>query len=531
MDPQADPDTEFIVDSTSEHTESALYSSALFPQAGGLKSNAKLKSTRFSPSFLGARVTEIQPSGTARTQIRKYLETMRRQMADQRSVTNYNYYITGGFGGSGGEGQGRGGDGGVGHGPTVYFGQPQAQEPSEFQKIRLGDVRLIKEVHLSRRSGIVDRQSRAVGVRRIYHAEIRRDPGTVTVAMYQGDGAEEEAANYLSDVLREPSMDYDDLQVWIRSATGELRLDLAQRGSETSFRFDRWWEVDVLRLDNVSLDAPDSEDIIISSLSEDQYHELFSAEHPIGLGVFRLDSPHGTCVRITESLQILPEAEPHWDDYGAPGELLPNSWIQYDSHQTPELQFRLSSASSEIRKAWLAQANRIFTELHEVDHVEDYVCVDQVQFNLRIDNKCHIDHDPVGYLFVCPAQDFRANIEPQMHLYQWPACPAYWSLDPSGADRLSTEDAKNLGFPAIHIETIMVGRSWDHSVYKGLRQFHEGKGFFNSDSGEVARQLGYPTLVLSDVNTGTPFPAHDAGESWDCEEDDHALCREFDHYL
>ncbi|KAF7353165.1 hypothetical protein MSAN_01504000 [Mycena sanguinolenta] len=210
MDPQADPDTEFMVESTSEHTESALYDffvSAVVlwlnftplkifqrPLSPGRRAQKQCQTqiNRFSPSFLGARVTEIQLSGTARTQIRKYLETMRRQIADQRSVTNYNYYITGGFGGSGGEGQGRGGDGGVGHGPTVYFGQPQAQEPSEFQKIRLGDVRLIKEVHLSRRSGIVDRQNRAVGVRRIYHAEIRRDPGTVTVAMYQGDGAEEQ---------------------------------------------------------------------------------------------------------------------------------------------------------------------------------------------------------------------------------------------------------------------------------------------------------------------------------------------------
>ena len=36
----------------------------------------------------------------------------------------------GGRGGSGGVGGDQGGDGGTGQGPTVYFGQPQAQEPS-----------------------------------------------------------------------------------------------------------------------------------------------------------------------------------------------------------------------------------------------------------------------------------------------------------------------------------------------------------------------------------------------------------------
>ncbi|KAJ6464479.1 hypothetical protein C8R45DRAFT_794667, partial [Mycena sanguinolenta] len=74
----------------------------------------------------------------------------------------------------------------------------------------------------------------------------------------------------------------------------------------------------------------------------------------------------------------------------------------------------------------------------------------------------------------------------------WPACPAYWSLDPSGADRLSTEDARILGFPAIHIEGIMAGMSWDRSVYEGLRRFHEGKGFDPESQEEVTRQLGYP---------------------------------------
>ncbi|KAF7353211.1 hypothetical protein MSAN_01508800 [Mycena sanguinolenta] len=580
MDPQADSDDEFIVFSTSDYTDSASYPSA---QAGGLKSNAKLfvKSIGSLPSLLEARVTECQASGTARTHIRKYSETMGRQIADHRSVTNY--YINGGRGGSGGRGGDQGGDGGVGHGPTIYFGQPQEREPSEFRTIRLGDVKLVKEV-------VVGHQRQGVVARRIYHAQIRRDPGTVTVAMYQGDSAEKElyrngdsmsqkyesirhpnimqlyglvstkglyamvfhyelipVCQFLrrfehSSILRTYIIGYclimkstefgeatnyiDDAigysmatSVWIRPSTRELCLDLAPSGPGTFFNI---LKSPVLRLENLSLDAPNSEDILISSLSDDQYHELccqypiarfpwfqVSTRHPVGPGIFRSDSQHETCVRIPEPL-ILPEAELYWNlGRRAPGKLLPNSWIRYDPGRayTLRLKLQLSFWEHRIVKAWLAQASCIFTELQEVAHVEDYVCIHGVEFTLRITDEREI---PEGYLFVCPPQDLRTSTERHASLYQWPACPAYWSLDPSGADRLSTEDARNLGFPAIHTETVVGGLSWDHSIYQGLRRFHEGKGF-NPESQEVARRLGYPVFEAS--SDGAPFPAREAAST------------------
>ncbi|KAF7353206.1 hypothetical protein MSAN_01508300 [Mycena sanguinolenta] len=597
MDPQADSDEEFIVVSTPDCTESASYPGAPFP---GLKSSAELfvKSIGFLPSLLGVRVTEFQGSGTSRTHIRKYSETIKRQIVDQHSITNYNCVINGGRGGSGGKGSDQGGHGGAGHGPTVYFGESQEREPSEFRTIPRGDMKLVKEVRLSPQSGVVGRQSRGVSVRRaVYHAKIRGDPGTVTVAVYQGNGAEEEwrkdvakyksiwdphimqpyglvstnglyamvfhdelipyrqfcrrfenspiltvyiagycpigkntefeeATNYISGGFRKSS-EYGDLSAWIRPSTGELCLDLVQGGPEPISELPWWVDADVvhvLRLENVSLDAPDLEDMIISSLSEDQYHELcsqpsiarhryfqISTKYPVGPGIFRLDSQDGTCVWITEPLQILPDKEFDWDNHGhAPDELLPNSWIRYDSRQTYALGLHSLClfSSYKPRKAWLAQATHIFVELDEVAHVEDYVCVFRVEFILQIPYKPDI---PEGYLFVCPPQDFHTGTEPHSNLYQWPACPAYWSLDPSGADCLSTEDAKNLGFPAIHIETKMYGDSWDRSVYEGLRRFHKGKGF-DPDSREVARQLGYLLYkVLGDLGSEVPFPAREVG--------------------
>ncbi|KAF7353162.1 hypothetical protein MSAN_01503700 [Mycena sanguinolenta] len=151
------------------------------------------------------------------------------------------------------------------------------------------------------------------------------------------------------------------------------------------------------------------------------------------------------------------------------------------------------------------------------------VCVNEVVFTLRLVDDHHINPD--GYLFVCPPEDFRIGTQAHANLYQWPACPAYWSLDPSGTDHLKPEDARILGFPAIHIETMMYGASWDRSVYKGLRQFHEGKGF-DPESQEVARRLEYPLYeVLSDR---VPFPAR---EAWECDLKDPKLCREMCHWL
>jgi hypothetical protein len=61
------------------------------------------------------------------------------------------------------------------------------------------------------------------------------------------------------------------------------------------------------------------------------------------------------------------------------------------------------------------------------------------------------------------------------------------------AQRLSTQDAYNLGFPSLGLSTVILGRSWDASVYAALRQFHQAKGF-DPDS---ARYLGHPLYELS----------------------------------
>jgi hypothetical protein len=58
------------------------------------------------------------------------------------------------------------------------------------------------------------------------------------------------------------------------------------------------------------------------------------------------------------------------------------------------------------------------------------------------------------------------------------------------------EDATALGFPTISLSTKIYGKSWDDSVYEGLRQFHQAKGF-DPDSLDIARHLGEPFYQLA----------------------------------
>lgn len=107
--------------------------------------------------------------------------------------------------------------------------------------------------------------------------------------------------------------------------------------------------------------------------------------------------------------------------------------------------------------------------------------------------------DPAGFLFLCPQQDFRTDPSS----YHWPDCLAYWSFDPSGVKRLSAEEATQLGFPSLQLNTLISGKSWDASVYAGLHQFHQAKGF-DPESQDIARYLGFPLYQLS-CDIDAPF--------------------------
>ncbi|KAJ6462570.1 hypothetical protein C8R45DRAFT_1178304, partial [Mycena sanguinolenta] len=161
------------------------------------------------------------------------------------------------------------------------------------------------------------------------------------------------------------------------------------------------------------------------------------------------------------------------------------------------------------RHTWISQANHIFCRLQITSNFEDYVVVEGIFFDLNIMQT--IGDPPEGFLFLCPIEDFQSG----PYSFCWPVCAAYWSLDPSGIDRLSPEDAAQLGFSSFKLTTNAVGSYWDASVYEGLHQFYQAKGF-DSYSQDVARHLGLQLYHL--------YSQHDApfvpdGEDFDADID------------
>ncbi|KAJ6512399.1 hypothetical protein C8R45DRAFT_890207 [Mycena sanguinolenta] len=138
---------------------------------------------------------------------------------------------------------------------------------------------------------------------------------------------------------------------------------------------------------------------------------------------------------------------------------------------------------------WLSQANHIFTALQISSDFQDYVIMDDIHFKLTISTTADM---PTGFLFLCPPKQFQSGPSS----LKWPECPAYWSLNSSGIERLTPEDAADLGFPSFVLSTEVLVFSWDANVYAGLRGFHLAKGF-DPDSQDVARHLGHKLYELS----------------------------------
>ncbi|KAJ7747870.1 hypothetical protein B0H14DRAFT_445952 [Mycena olivaceomarginata] len=503
---------------------------------------------------------------------------------------------------------------------TNNVSNPPLEEPAAFRTILLGDLDLIKEIHLDNESGVVGRQKRGGGIRRMYTAEIvGSESRTMTVAVYQGHKAEEEwrqhvakyesirhphimklyglvknqglrAMVFLNELIPFPQFlkrfehsriltsyiyaycasewwaaiicwnsvspmqeeNYLSFPVWIRPATGELCVDLVQGQERSTFLSDFVRiQVNVPRLENISSNASDAEAAVILNLYDDELHELFSVHRmtqdrwfPVSAKlsfqleptIFRWNIQPRTLVPITEPLggSWIVDYDLEWSSDSRlkqrEPKLMTSSWTRYHSSRVSDLNLAVYVVfhhQSEAHKSWLAQANHIFAQLGATSHFEDYICATGFVFTLRCLPNTYNNQKPTGYLFVCPPEFFRIGQDS----LQWPHQPAYWSLDPSGAARLSTEDARTLGFPIIHIETTIYGLSWDDTVYDKLRLLHRSKGF-DPNTQEAARHLGYPLFELC-RDAGAPFACGEVTASYRgrCVMKDAELCQELGHYL
>ncbi|KAF7340615.1 hypothetical protein MSAN_02133200 [Mycena sanguinolenta] len=312
-----------------------------------------------------------------------------------------------------------------------------------------------------------------------------------------------EVYNYLSSEFHQGVFS-DVCTKWIRRSTGRLCAEFTQHN-------DVWLSItpgefpDLSGMHATSALHTDASNFVINSLTLGQYHLMcwnhlaqirpiaISASTTVDLGaVFRHSGD-----LLEESIEIAfsPRAEaPPLDDWrtleGSTGEVMPNGWTRFQSDDVINNILYLSCTILSDRHPWLSQANHIFRRLHIMSNFEDYVPLYAIDFTLRISGPT--GDPPVAFLFLSPRVDFQTGPSS----FRSPACPAYWSFHPSGADPLSSEHVTQLGFPPFELTASAFGTSWSASVYEGLRQFHQAKGF-DPYSQDVARHLGHQLYQLS----------------------------------
>ncbi|KAF7374204.1 hypothetical protein MSAN_00302500 [Mycena sanguinolenta] len=493
------------------------------------------------------------------------------------------------FGGTGGNGGGgvHGGSGGLGEGPrvkivaggkimtinknysvatnapsgcSVYVAETDHDTDSQtgFRTLALGDIDLQQEIRVNS-YGVV---------RKLYSAKIGGKNPNVTVAIYQGSGAEQEwrrdvkkymairhpnivqlyaiamcgnihAAVFYDDLIPvrqflglykhshlstvyiyayidnefEGLQDYfqtifghslwhDDCTFLIRCSTGRFCVDLVPGEVLIYYPSSELSTQQGLQF----LSAQIMEATVIDSLALDQYHNLCYREFSetrfmsvsrsvtVNIGsVFHCpsDNTFDDMVEIAWLPNIGLWRPASWHSSTSSfGELMPDGWTRFNSRDIEDATASVEFATSTSSQYWLSQANHIFSALHILSDFQHYVVPGRIEFQLTIST--NEADTPMGFLFLCPPEDFRA----EKSSLKWPDYPAYWSLNPSGAERLTLEEAISLGFASFQLRTQSYGKSWDASVYAGLRQLHRGKGF-DPDSQDLARHLGCPPYQLS----------------------------------
>ncbi|KAJ7851349.1 hypothetical protein B0H13DRAFT_2360188 [Mycena leptocephala] len=168
--------------------------------------------------------------------------------------------------------------------------------------------------------------------------------------------------------------------------------------------------------------------------------------------------------------------------------IMANGWIRIRSAAAVNAyRRRINNIDS---STWLAQAHDIFNRLGITRGFEHFRSIFGIQYYLNLLGPT--DNLSFGYLFLCPLAELQAE-DPTC--FRIADCIAYWSLDPSGVNRLSQEMAEDLGFPAINFNIAVEVLSWDASVYDGICQFQKAKGF-DPYSQEVALELGDSLLQI-----------------------------------
>ncbi|KAJ7171451.1 hypothetical protein C8R46DRAFT_185100 [Mycena filopes] len=153
----------------------------------------------------------------------------------------------------------------------------------------------------------------------------------------------------------------------------------------------------------------------------------------------------------------------------------------------------------EMQRCWLSQANRIRQESGAVD---SYWIPGGVKFRISI--WYPEDHYTLRGTFMAdtPSSEiylflFRPQVKyvdgyPVIGIPH-PRDAFYWSFNPRGTTRMTSEEAEEVGVPYVFFESWVTGASWAPGNYETLADFHRAKGF-DPYSRQIATELGYPII-------------------------------------
>ncbi|KAJ7116884.1 hypothetical protein C8R44DRAFT_791587 [Mycena epipterygia] len=152
-----------------------------------------------------------------------------------------------------------------------------------------------------------------------------------------------------------------------------------------------------------------------------------------------------------------------------------------------------------MQKVWLSQANNVARQRGAVNSYcisggvkfRIFIWYPQDSFTLR--GTFMTDTPPWDiYLFIFQPRTVCIDGYPVVEIPR-PREALYWSLDPHGSTRLTSEMAEELGVPHVFLESWVTGASWTQQQYDMLAEFHDTKGF-NPFSPDIAITLGYPLV-------------------------------------
>ncbi|KAJ7642180.1 hypothetical protein FB45DRAFT_1022883 [Roridomyces roridus] len=298
-----------------------------------------------------------------------------------------------------------------------------------------------------------------------------------------------------------------DYTVWIRPSKGVLHIELTPPESQATVFTSSDQQCTPLLIPSSSLLNPPHPSRLMSSISLESYQDIWYSNlcdyrwltAPTGMqiqlgSIFyvpnlaeggKLDEAHQVA-----GIQAVDAAASFWCTEDAhvydvwhpilPSEegtfVFPESgWIRVDSACVRDTYCLHANVDPAIPKAWMTQASHIFASLGIQKNRHNYVFFDCLRLMMHFSGSP--DNLPPGYLFLFPQQVDR--------------CPAYWSIDPFGVERLTPEEAVGMGFPEFQLDMKILVLFWLDELYAAMREVHAAKGY-DPDTLDVAKDLGYP---------------------------------------